>query len=204
MKLPAPVKGSSQWSDLSDTVDHNASFEESTPPSAKAAGTHQKNIKDTETKDLKVRAETLVFDLVRFSGWGYVSAEFRFKVGQSLVSFALTSEEACSLVRDTLDREMLRLRKEERWAQKLIELNRFIERFPMIFVDMKCQLPSWVLEDLEDSDLSSNEEDEPVETIPPPADPPTEGPLVPAPEPPPGLLFFPAPAPQPQAAVAPP
>lgn len=93
-------------------MDLNGSREESTPP--ESACTHQENIKDTETKDLKARVETLVFDLVRFSGCGSVSAEFRFKLGQMLVSFALTSEAACTLARETLDREMLRLRKEKR------------------------------------------------------------------------------------------
>ncbi|XP_073668404.1 uncharacterized protein [Paramisgurnus dabryanus] len=195
---PAPREGFPQWSDLWYTVDLNGSREKSTSP--KSVCTHQE---DTETKDLKARAEILVSELVRFSGCGSVSAEFRFKVGQMLVSFALTSEAACTLARETLDREMLRLRKEESSPQTLIHLYRFIKRFPMIFVGMKCQLHQWVLEDLEDPDLVSEDEDGSAEIAP--ADPPAEGPLLPAPmavpEPPPGLLFFPAPAPAPQPSV---
>ncbi|XP_073716487.1 uncharacterized protein [Misgurnus anguillicaudatus] len=191
MKPPATVKeGFPEWKDLWYTVDFSASRKETTtPPSTSAGGTHQENIKDHETKDLKARAEILVFDLVRFSGCGYVSAEFRFKVGRTLVDFALTSEEACSLVRKTLDREMLRLRKEESSPQKLIHLYRFIKRYPMIFVGMKCQLSSWVLEDLYDSDLSS--EDESDEVVPAAAPAPADPPAVILPSPPPA----PAPAP---------
>ncbi|XP_073731794.1 uncharacterized protein [Misgurnus anguillicaudatus] len=191
MKPPAPVKeGFPEWKDLWYTVDFSASRKETTtPPSTSAGGPHQENIKDHETKDLKARAEILVFDVVRFSGCGYVSAEFRFKVGRALVDFALTSEEACSLVRKTLDREMLRLRKEESSPQKLIHLYRFIKRYPMIFVGMKCQLSSWVLEDLYDSDLSS--EDESDEVVPAAAPAPADPPAVILPSPPPA----PAPAP---------
>ncbi|XP_073716440.1 uncharacterized protein [Misgurnus anguillicaudatus] len=202
LKPPAPRKGFPQWSDLWYRVDLNGSREKSTPPSStQAAGTHQEN--STETKDLKARAEILVSELVRFSGCGFVSAEFRFKLGQMLVSFALTSEAACTLARETLDREMLRLRKEESSPQTLIHLYRFIKRFPMIFIGMKCQLHQWVLEDLEDPDLVSEDEDGPAEIAP--ADAPAEGPLLPAPlavpEPPPGLLFLPSPAPQPSVEV---
>ncbi|XP_073728926.1 uncharacterized protein [Misgurnus anguillicaudatus] len=199
LKPPAPRKGFPQWSDLWNRVDLNGSREESTPP--ESACTHQEN--STETKDLKARAEILVSELVRFSGCGFVSAEFRFKLGQMLVSFALTSEAACTLARETLDREMLRLRKEENSPQTLIHLYRFIKRFPMIFIGMKCQLHQWVLEDLEDPDLVSEDEDGPAEIAP--ANPSAEGPLLPAPlavpEPPPGLLFFPAPEPAPQPSV---
>nr|XP_055053972.1 titin homolog [Misgurnus anguillicaudatus] len=199
---PAPRKGFPQWSDLWYRVDLNGSREKSTPPSStQAAGTHQEN--STETKDLKARAEILVSELVRFSGCGSVSAEFRFKLGQMLVSFALTSEAACTLARETLDREMLRLRREESSPQTLIHLYRFIKRFPMIFVGMKCQLHQWVLEDLEDPDLVSEDEEGTAEIAP--ADAPAEGPLLPAPlavpEPPPGLLFLPSPAPQPSVEV---
>ncbi|XP_073716541.1 uncharacterized protein [Misgurnus anguillicaudatus] len=202
LKPPAPRKGFPQWSDLWYRVDLNGSRDKSTPPSStKAAGTHQEN--STETKDLKARAEILVSELVRFSGCGFVSAEFRFKLGQMLVSFALTSEAACTLARETLDREMLRLRREESSPQTLIYLYRFIKRFPMIFIGMKCQLHQWVLEDLEDPDLVSEDEDGPAEIAP--ADAPAEGPLLPAPlavpEPPPGLLFLPSPAPQPSVEV---
>nr|XP_055054246.1 uncharacterized protein LOC129439570 isoform X4 [Misgurnus anguillicaudatus] len=202
LKPPAPRKGFPQWSDLWHRVDLNGSREKSTPPSStQAAGTHQEN--STETKDLKARAEILVSELVRFSGCVSVSAEFRFKLGQMLVSFALTSEAACTLARETLDREMLRLRKEESSPQTLIHLYRFIKRFPMIFIGMKCQLHQWVLEDLEDPDLVSEDEDGPAEIAP--ADAPAEGPLLPAPlavpEPPPGLLFLPSPAPQPSVEV---
>ncbi|XP_073716546.1 uncharacterized protein [Misgurnus anguillicaudatus] len=202
LKPPAPTKGFPQWSDLWYRVDLNGSREKSTPPSStQAAGTHQEN--STETKDLKARAEILVSELVRFSGCVSVSAEFRFKLGQMLVSFALTSEAACTLARETLDREMLRLRKEESSPQTLIHLYRFIKRFPMIFIGMKCQLHQWVLEDLEDPDLVSEDEDGPAEIAP--ADAPAEGPLLPAPlavpEPPPGLLFLPSPAPQPSVEV---
>nr|XP_055026713.1 proteoglycan 4-like isoform X1 [Misgurnus anguillicaudatus] len=199
LKPPAPRKGFPQWSDLWNMVDLNGSREESTPPDS--ACTHQEN--STETKDLKARAEILVSELVRFSGCGFVSAEFRFKLGQMLVSFALTSEAACTLARETLDREMLRLRKEENSPQTLIHLYRFIKRFPMIFIGMKCQLHQFVLEDLEDPDLVSEDEDGPAEIAP--ANPSAEGPLLPAPlavpEPPPGLLFFPAPEPAPQPSV---
>ncbi|XP_073716485.1 uncharacterized protein [Misgurnus anguillicaudatus] len=206
MKPPAPVKeGFPEWKDLWYTLDFSASRKETTtPPSTSAGGTHQENIKDHETKDLKARAEILVFDLVRFSGCGYVSAEFRFKVGRTLVDFALTSEEACSLVRKTLDREMLRLRKEESSPQKLIHLYRFIKRYPMIFVGMKCQLSSWVLEDLYDSDLSS--EDESDEVVPAAAPAPADPPAVILPSPPPAhapadppavILPSPPPAPAP-------
>ncbi|XP_073718437.1 uncharacterized protein [Misgurnus anguillicaudatus] len=55
MKLPAPVEeGSPLWSDLSDTVDHNASLEESTPPSAEAAGTHQEDAHGSVRSDSDV------------------------------------------------------------------------------------------------------------------------------------------------------
>ncbi|XP_073718433.1 uncharacterized protein [Misgurnus anguillicaudatus] len=53
MKLPAPVEeGSPQLSDLSYTVDHNASYEVSTPPSAEAAGTHQEDAHDSVTSEV--------------------------------------------------------------------------------------------------------------------------------------------------------
>lgn len=55
----------------------------------------------------------------------FLPCRFRANFG----NFSPTSEEAGKHVRETLDREMLRLRKEDRWGCKLIDLNRFIKRY---------------------------------------------------------------------------
>ncbi|XP_073711555.1 uncharacterized protein [Misgurnus anguillicaudatus] len=75
----------------------------------------REDIMETETS-LSERAETLVFDLVRLSGSGSVSAEFQFKVGLTLVRFAETSRLACRLARETMDRWIFQLQREGRWV----------------------------------------------------------------------------------------
>ncbi|XP_073711468.1 uncharacterized protein [Misgurnus anguillicaudatus] len=115
----------------------------------------REDIMETETS-LSERAETLVFDLVRLSGSGSVSAEFQFKVGLTLVRFAETSRLACRLARETMDRWIFRLQREGRWGRKLKDLSRFIVRFPTVFAS-----PSDLdQEDFPMEDLSLDEENE--------------------------------------------
>nr|XP_055041707.1 proteoglycan 4-like [Misgurnus anguillicaudatus] len=115
----------------------------------------REDIMETETS-LSERAETLVFDLVRLSGSGSVSAEFQFKVGLTLVRFAETSRLACRLARETMDRWIFQLQREGRWGRKLKDLSRFIVRFPTVFAS-----PSDLdQEDFPMEDLSLDEENE--------------------------------------------
>nr|XP_055041702.1 uncharacterized protein LOC129429206 [Misgurnus anguillicaudatus] len=115
----------------------------------------REDIMETETS-LSERAETLVFDLVRLSGSGSVSAEFQFKVGLTLVRFAETSRLACRLARETMDRWIFQLQREGRWGRKLKDLSRFIVRFPTVFAS-RSDLDQ---EDFPMEDLSLDEENE--------------------------------------------
>ncbi|XP_073672413.1 uncharacterized protein [Paramisgurnus dabryanus] len=115
----------------------------------------REDIMGTKTS-LSERAETLVFDLVRVSGCGSVSAEFQFKVGLTLVRFAETSRLACRLARETMERWIIRLQREGQSGRKLKDLSRFIKRFPSVF-----ESPSDLdQEDFPMEDLSSDEENE--------------------------------------------
>ncbi|XP_057207013.1 uncharacterized protein LOC130564700 [Triplophysa rosa] len=83
-------------------------------------------------KGLQNKAKALVYQLIRFSGRTLPDC-LRDKIERKLVEFAESSEEARRELRLTMMKEMVRLHNMKRWQRKLIDVHKFIERFPSIF-----------------------------------------------------------------------
>ncbi|KAA0713704.1 120.7 kDa protein in NOF-FB transposable element [Triplophysa tibetana] len=82
---------------------------------------------------LQSRAKSLVHQIIRLSG-PTLSKCCRDEVEVKLIHLAESSEEARREMRVTMNEEMIRMHNRKRYHQKLIDVSKFTERFPTIFL----------------------------------------------------------------------
>ncbi|KAA0713701.1 hypothetical protein E1301_Tti023867 [Triplophysa tibetana] len=109
------------------------------PPSCSPAHAHQEAVMEN---DIKIEAKALVRKLIRVTGRD-IYKELREETEIKIVELAESSMEACFEVRATMTKEMIQMHKSKRLQQKLMEIYKFIARFPSIFFVLQPFHPLW-------------------------------------------------------------